>query len=174
MKIGKLYLKVPYKSELWYRIKLLSDPETMDFNKGFGDDGTGCYRITQEQVEKWFENWIGIIDKFYAYIVRQDDNTFIGHVNIHFDENIGMHLIGINIESAYRGREYSEEALCLLVEHAFREMNLDKIANKFPVTRTAAERVFTKVGFIRQDDDFLVLSRSDFKPLAVMKRKNNA
>jgi hypothetical protein len=45
MKSSKLYLKVPDKSELWYRIKLLADTNTMDFNKGFGDNETGCVYI---------------------------------------------------------------------------------------------------------------------------------
>ena len=49
MKIGKLYLKVPDKSDLWYRIKLLSDPDTM-----------GCIQITQDQAEKWLENWTNV------------------------------------------------------------------------------------------------------------------
>jgi diamine N-acetyltransferase len=162
MENTELYLKVPSKDELEYRIKLISDPDTMSFNRGYGDGGTGVYHITQEQAENWYDGWIGVPGKFYAYIARLEDDAFIGEADIHFDAYVGIHMIGIIIEARHRGSGYAEEALRLLADYAFNEMKLDKIADKFPKDRATADRIFAKVGFIRQDNDLLVLTKSDF------------
>ncbi|MCL2017431.1 MAG: GNAT family N-acetyltransferase [Alphaproteobacteria bacterium] len=157
MENNRLYLKTPDKDELWYRIKLLGDADTMSFNPG------GCYHITQEQAAEWYDLWIGVPGKFYAYITLSDDNTFVGEVNVHFDADTGLHMVGIIIEESQKGKGYAEEALRLLAKYAFNEMKLDKIADKFPATRIAAEKIFTKVGFVRQGDDLLVLKKADFE-----------
>lgn len=39
----ELELKIPNLNELEYRRHLISDEKTMDYNKGYGDNGTGCY-----------------------------------------------------------------------------------------------------------------------------------
>jgi diamine N-acetyltransferase len=125
MKNIGLYLKVPGKDELEYRIKLISDPDTMSFNRGYGDDGTGVYNVTREQAENWYKRRTGVPGEFYAYIAR------------------------------------------LLAGYAFNEMGLDKIADRFPKDRTAADRIFAKVGFVRQDNDLLVLTKSDFENITI-------
>jgi diamine N-acetyltransferase len=167
MKNIGLYLKVPCRDELEYRIKLISDPGTMSFNRGYGDDGTGIYNITREQAENWYDRWIDVPGKFYAYIARLEDHAFIGEVNIHFDAYASMHMIGIIIEARHRGKGYAEEALRLLAYHAFNEKKLDKIADRFPKDRSAADRIFAKVGFVRQDNDLLVLTKSDFENITI-------
>jgi hypothetical protein len=78
-------------------------------------------------------------------------------------------MIGINIEASQRGKGYSEEALRLLAEYTFYKMNIDKIANKFPAMRTSAERVSSKIGFIRQNDDLLILTKDDFEEKTQLK-----
>ena len=60
------------------------------------------------------------------------------------------------------GKGYAEKALTLLCDVAFNELNLEKIYDDFPETRTAAEKVFTKVGFIRENDEFVVLTKERY------------
>lgn len=74
---------------------------------------------------------------------------------------IGLHIPNEN-ELEYRSKGYSEEALNLLCDVAFNELNLDRIYDDFPATRVAAEKVFSKVGFIREDDVFVVLTKERY------------
>lgn len=159
----ELELMIPNLNELEYRRYLISDEKTMDYNKGYGDNGTGCYFQTIEQVRDWYKNWNNGTDNYYAYIIRKEDNTPIGEVDIHWSSYCQKHIIGIVIEAKYRGKGYAEEALNLLCDVAFNELTLDKIYDDFPVTRTAAEKVFSKVGFERFDDEFVVLIREKYE-----------
>ncbi len=160
--MNKIELHIPKENELEYRRHLISDKETMNYNIGYGDDGTGCYYQTIEQVKEWYKNWNNGTDNYYAYIIRKEDDTTIGEVDIHWSAYCHKHIIGIVIEAKYRGKGYAEDALNLLCDVAFDELKLDKIYDDFPATRTAAERVFSQIGFIREDDDFVVLTKERF------------
>lgn len=155
-------LHIPNESELEYRRHLISDKETMSYNIGYGDDSTGCYYQTIEQVQEWYKNWNNGTDNYYAYIIRKEDNIPIGEVDIHWSGYCQKYIIGIVIEAKYRGKDYAEEALNLLCDIAFNELKLNKIYDDFPATRIAAEKVFSKIGFIREDDEFVVLTKERY------------
>ncbi len=160
--MNNVELYIPKENELEYRRHLISDNETMNYNIGYGYDGTGCYYQTIEQVKEWYKNWNNGTDNYYAYIIRKDDNIPIGEVDIHWSGYCQKHIIGIVIEAKYCGKGYAEEALSLLCNVAFEELNLDKIYDDFPATRIAAEKLFSKVGFVRKDDEFVVLTKEKF------------
>lgn len=160
--MNKIELHIPKGNELKYRRHLISDKETMSYNIGYGDDSTGCYYQSIEQVQEWYKNWNNGTDNYYAYIIRKEDNIPIGEVDIHWSGYCQKYIIGIVIEAKYRGKGYSEKALSLLCDVAFNELNLDKIYDDFPATRTAAEKVFSKIGFIREDDEFVVLTKERY------------
>lgn len=160
--MNKIELHIPKESELEYRRHLISDKETMNYNIGYGDDRTGCYYQSIEQVRDWYKNWNNGTDNYYAYIIRKEDNVPIGEVDIHWSGYSQKHIIGIVIEANYRGKGYAEEALDLLCDVAFNELNLDKIYDDFPVTRTSAEKVFFKVGFVRENNEFVVLTKERY------------
>lgn len=164
----KVKLYVPKEDELEYRRHLISDEETMAYNVGYGDDGTGCYYQTMEQVQEWYKNWNNGTDNYYAYIIHKEDNIPIGEVDIHWSGYCKKHIIGIVLEAKYRGKGYAEEALKLLCNVAFNELNLDKIYDDFPATRTSAEKVFSKVGFVRADDEFVVLTKKRYKDITMI------
>ena len=54
--MSTLYLHVPKLDELWYRKKLLEDPKTMSYNRGYEldfdgyDKETGCIAVPES---KW-------------------------------------------------------------------------------------------------------------------------
>jgi len=66
------------------------------------------------------------------------------------------------IEAKHRGNGYSVEALQLLANHAFNIMKLEAIYDNFSVERKAAERTFSKVGFVRISDDFVELTKERY------------
>lgn len=163
--MSKIELYIPTENELAYRRYLISDKETMSYNIGYGDDGTGCYYQNIEQVCDWYKNWNNGTDNYYAYIIRKEDNMPIGEVDIHWSGYCKKHIIGIVIEAKYRSKGYAEEALNLLCDVAFNKLKLDKIYDDFPVTRIVAEKVFFKVGFIRKNEEFVVLTKERYNQI---------
>ena len=157
-------LYIPKENELEYRRYLISDKETMSYNIGYGDDGTGCYYQTIEQIQEWYKNWNNVTDNYYAYIICKEDNVPVGEGDIHWSGYYQKHIIGIVIEAKYRGKGYAEEALTLLCDVAFHKLKLDRIYDDFPKTRITAEKAFSKVGFIR-DNEFVVLTKEKYNQM---------
>ncbi len=152
--MNQLYLYVPSLDDLWYRKRIMSDPDTMSYNKGYNleidgyDNRTGCIEFPEYNWRGWFNKFIGNEpDRYYAYIVRSEDNAFIGEVCAYKSSANSWHEIGIVLEAMYRCMGYAEEALKLLLEHAFEEMGVETIHNYFEATRTAAVRTHLSVGF---------------------------
>ncbi len=151
----RLYLQVPRLEEMGYREKLLSQPETMYYNKGYKlnfknyDNETGCIRFPKFEWKSWYSYWFGHEpDRYYAYIKKIDDNIPIGEVNFHFNEKEGKHFIGIVIEAKYRGRGYSVESLGLLEKHAFEKCKINVLHNDFEIERKSAVAAHKHAGFI--------------------------
>lgn len=149
-----LFLHVPTLEELWYRQKLMEDPATMGYNKGYDlpfdgyDRETGCIPFPQEQWADWFSWFIGQEpQRFYAYIVRQSDGQFIGEVNLHKNGDDPWYEMGVVLEGQYRGKGYGEAALELLLKHAFVDLEADAVHNDFEATRTAALQIHLRAGF---------------------------
>ena len=150
----KLKLHIPMFDELWYRQKLIQDVKTMSYNKGYdisfeGDHkDTGCIDFPKESWQEWFEYFINKEpERFYAYIVRLEDDTFIGEVNIHKSHGEPWHEMGIVLEAKYRCQGYATEALNLLLTHAFNKLNITAIHNSFEEMRTAAVYTHLSAGF---------------------------
>lgn len=150
--MNKISLKVPSLSELDYRKQILADSETMAYNAGYKQnlDGynydTGIIKFTDEKWQVWFNAWVNNEPKkYYAYIML--DETPIGEVALHYDNDFDCHLVHILLESDYRGKGYSEVALRLLMDIAFNKLKLNKVADKIPLDRKAAIKTFIKVGF---------------------------
>jgi RimJ/RimL family protein N-acetyltransferase len=110
----ELTLHIPSEKELSYRGYLISNEATMSYNMGYGDNGGCTYHKTAEELYEW-----KIPERFYVYIQRYEDHTFIGEVSLHKSEKNDWFEMGIIIEAKYRGMGYSVPALHLLLEHAF-------------------------------------------------------
>lgn len=155
-------LHIPDIYELDYRRHLISDKDTMSYNIGWGDDGSGCYYQTAEQVLEWYKNWNNDSNNYYAYIAKADDDSFVGEVNIHWNNNLKKYIVGVTIESKHRGFGYAKEALLLLAEKAFFELGIESLFDDFPADRIAAEKTYTSIGFVRINDDLVELTRDSF------------
>ena len=131
-----LYLHIPAYEELWYRQKIMQDPDTMSYNKDYDlnfndyDKATGCIDFPKKKWADWYIHFIGQEPhRFYAYIVRESDGEFIGEVNVHRNVDADWYEMGIVLEAKYRGKGYAVAALQLLLQYAFEKpfiMNLKR------------------------------------------------
>ena len=172
-----LELYVPQIKDLWFRQKMLSDPETMAYNANYDMDfegyhkDTGCIDFPESKWNEWHEYWCGEqnnadSERFYAYVVRPSDGAFIGEVNYHYVPDKDWWDIGIVIYAPYRGNGYSVPALWLLVAQAFGCGHAVRLHNAFETDRTAALKCHLKVGFrdtgIENGVQHLILTEEDY------------
>lgn len=160
----KLVLHVPTIDELWYRERIMSDPATMAYNAGYDmgfdeyHNDTGCIDFPKEDWKDWYEYFVGNEPEcFYAYLMRSEDNTFIGEVNVHSENDDGIYEMGIVIEAGYRGRGYSIEGISLLLSHAFDKMKAVKVCNSFEADRIAALKTHLAVGFEKTTEKYGII-----------------
>lgn len=150
----KVRLYKPLLGDLLYRKQLLSDPETMSYNRGYelGFSGyhneTGCIDFPESDWEAWY-NWFCKSEpqRYYAYIVRCSDGVFLGEVNLHQNASGNWYDMGIVLEAAYRGKGYSTEALRLLLAEAFDRLGASEVRNDFEPERSAALKAHLAAGF---------------------------
>lgn len=166
---GRLYLYKPSFRELAYRQKLLAQPDTMSFNRGYHlpldnyNNDTGCIDFTEKYWNDWYLRWNGNGTKnYYAYIMKNDTRTPIGEVALRYDAEQRAYCVNIIIEAKFRGCGYSEEAVRLLIETAFNQLGAEKLYDEFPGARTLAEKVFKKLGFIRTSESIVELTKVQY------------
>ncbi|MBQ6466267.1 MAG: GNAT family N-acetyltransferase [Oscillospiraceae bacterium] len=149
----RLLLHVPFFEELSYRQRLLSDPETMAYDRGYeAFDGyhsdTGCIDFPESAWRDWYDWFVGAEpERWYAYIVRRADGAFLGEVNLRRAPRSAHYDMGIVLEARYRGQGYAEEALRLLLAQAFEALGAEEVRNRFEETRIAALRTHLACGF---------------------------
>jgi ribosomal-protein-alanine N-acetyltransferase len=102
-----------------------------------------------ESLQKYVESKIGDRDNLFLAIVLRSDNRHIGNIKlgpinwIHRTGDIGV-LIG---QKDCWGKGYATEAIKLLVDHAFRILNLKKVtASAYDVNRGSI-KAFENAGF---------------------------
>lgn len=151
-----LYLHIPAYEELWYRQKIMQDPDTMSYNKGYDlnfndyDKATGCIDFPKKKWVDWYNYFIEQEPhRFYAYIVRESDGEFIGEVNVHRNLDAGWYEMGIVLEAKYRGKGYAVAALRLLLQYAFEKIGVEAVHNEFEEERSIALQTHLSAGFTR-------------------------
>lgn len=171
--MNRLCLHVPELNEFWYRKKLMEDPETMSYNKGYDlcfkgyDKETGCIAFPEAKWKNAYEYLIGNEpERFYAYLVNTENGEFVGDVNVHKSAGQDWYDMGIVIEAKHRGRGYANEGLRLLLHHAFVDMGAKEVHNRFENSRTAALKAHEHAGFYRSKEENemaeLVITRERF------------
>ncbi len=175
-----LSLHVPACDELWYRQRIMQDPDTMSYNSGYDlnfdgyDKATGCISFPREEWADWYSQFIGQEPRrFYAYIVRESDGEFIGEVNVHRNADAGWYDMGIVLEAKYRGKGYAVDALRLLLQYSFEKIGADVIHNEFESVRSAALQTHLSAGFTvyRRENgvlELLITKEQYFRNKAIM------
>lgn len=138
----QLELYIPKLEDLWFRQKMLSDPETMSYNANWDVNYTGYHRDTgciDFPESEWAECYAYLTGnepkQFYAYIKRSSDGVWIGDVNFHYTPEQDWWDMGIVIYAPFRGKGYAAPALRLMLKHAFCDCGVTRIHNDFEVAR---------------------------------------
>ena len=159
-------LHVPLPDEWKYRQTLYLDYASTIHNAPYGDNGVDgiCY-MSEEWLRGMFANQQNNSPQngqdWYAYILANGEP--VGEVLIMPRNN---NLISIVIHAEQRGKGYAEVALRLLCEKAFNDFEMPYLIDEFPPERTSAERAFEKVGFIRENNELVRLTRERFKEIS--------
>lgn len=147
-----LSLYIPTLEDYWYEEKLESDPETMNYNKGYDVSyygyhyDTGCIDFPKEKWEETYNKRIKE-NKFFAYIKDDDLNEFIGYCNYQYNKTDNRYECGVLVEAKYRGKGYSKESLKLLCDEA-RKNGIKELYDNFEKDReNNTLKIFESVGF---------------------------
>ena len=138
----KLTLHVPTFGDLWFRQRMLEDPETMAYNHAWG----GTIPWTREKWSGWYDHWIVHPEgeRFYRYLQDEDTGDFVGEIAYHRDEQ-GMCQADVIVFAPCRGRGYGREGLRLLCQTA-KENGLDALYDDI-ATDNPAIGLFLSEGF---------------------------
>ena len=170
-------LYIPKLEDYWYEQKVQSDPLSMDYNAGYDVSyygyhyDTGCIDFPKEKWEETYNNRIKN-NKFFAFIRDNDINEFVGYCNYHYNKNDDRYECGILIESPYRGKGYSKEALLLLCDAA-KENGITELYDNFEVDRGNTLDIFKAVGFEVIDEQTWKKFGKDVDGVLVRKRLNS-
>lgn len=89
-------------------------------------------------------------DNFYFHLRTLSDDIVIGFVvlfNIKWSNQSAVMAIGIG-DKAYRGKGYGQDALKLLLNYAFNELNLHRVGLTVMSYNTDAIKAYERVGFV--------------------------
>ena len=144
-------LVIPKLNQYSYEQKLESDSKTMSYNAGYDVSyfgyhyNTGCIDFPKE---KWRDTYNKRINenKYFAYIKDCTINRYVGYVNYQYNKNDDIYECGVLIESKYRGKGYSKDALRLLVKEANKN-GVDYLYDTFEKDRENTLKIFLDVGF---------------------------
>lgn len=144
-------LYIPKLEDYWYEQKVQSDPLSMSYNAGYDVSyygyhyDTGCIDFPEERWEGSHNKRISE-NRYFAYIKDNALNEYIGYVNYHYNKNENRYECGIVIESKYRGKGYSKQALTLLCDVA-KSNGIKKLYDNFEIDRQHTLNIFQSVGF---------------------------
>lgn len=112
----------------------------------------GAYPNSIAEMEAYFQGVINSQSDLVLAIVLNNGDRHIGNIGIHRIHPIFRSAeIGILIgEKDTWGQGYGTEAIGLLVDHAFRRMNLNRLYAGAVDKNTGSISAFEKVGFIRE------------------------
>ena len=171
--MNELSLHVPAFEELEYRQKILSQEDTMSYNKEYNlglenyNNETGCINFSKKYWNEWYSKWISKrYKRYYAYIVNNNTGEFIGEVCFYYDKQRDLYRIGVVIESKHRGNGYCSKVLIKLADTAFKDFDVNKIRNVISLERESDIKGHKRAGFkeigIYENESILDLSKSDY------------
>jgi len=87
--------------------------------------------------------------EYYFGIFKNDDHTLIGTINLFqvLRGSLQSAFIGYFLDKSQNGKGYTTEAVQLIVEYAFNELNLHRIEAGVMPHNIASIRVLEKAGF---------------------------
>lgn len=106
--------------------------------------------ICVEKTEKWFDSHLGEKTRYDAVIeVDGVPVGTIGLLEIDRKNSKAEYYIAMG-ETAYKGKGIAKEASRLILEYGFEELGLNRIYLFTEVENVAAQKLFERVGFVRE------------------------
>ncbi len=144
-------LYIPKVEDLWFREECMSDPATMAYNAGYdlSFEGyhydTGCIDFSKEKHKSWHNEKMLNPNFFFAYILDNDSNNFVGYVNFNKKDNNNA-TMGIVVNAKFKGQGYMRPTMKLLIDEA-KKRGVEILTDTVPKTRENALKVFFDIGF---------------------------
>ena len=133
----------PQVEDLWFKQLMLSDLETMEYNKKYG----GTIDFPKEKWDQWLSSWMNNDKKYYRYLVN--DETFVGEVAYYYDNYFSSYIASIIIYSKYRGKGFGKSGLNLLCDAA-KKRGITDLYDNISIDNLAGISLFKKCGFIEE------------------------
>ena len=150
----RVSLHQPRLTEMEYRQALLSQPETMAYNRDRDLEAesyhrdTGCIDFPRADWRYWRQVWLlNEPDFFSAYIRDNEKNCFVGEVCYFYDAEAQAHIAGVLIEACHRGKGYCAEALRALIDHAFHREDIGLLRCDIVDSQVSALAGYRRAGF---------------------------
>ncbi len=140
----KLTLHIPTYEDLWFRQRMLADPETMAYNHAWG----GTISWPREKWSDWYDWWIVHPEgkRFYRYLKDGATGDFVGEIAYHWDDREGFCQADVIVCAPYRSKGYGREGLRLLCQAA-RENGFDALYDDIAADNPAIG-LFLSEGFV--------------------------
>jgi RimJ/RimL family protein N-acetyltransferase len=107
------------------------------------------FPLKAEDETKWYESFGGMSEGVYNFAIeRIDTKTYIGGCGINeIDQKSRVGTVGIFLGAPHQNHGFGTEAMQLLVDFCFREMNLQKVKLRAFAFNQRAIRCYEKIGF---------------------------
>lgn len=112
----------------------------------------GIFPNTPEAMEEYYRSVVNNPSHLVLAIALQDDDRHVGNIGLHNIHPVFRSAeIGILIgEKDVWGQGIATEAISLVVDHAFRRMNLNRLWAGAVAPNVASIGAFTRVGFVQE------------------------
>lgn len=141
---SRLRFRAPIPSDLMLLHQWWSDPEIMQFQT------TGFIRISRESTNvELFDRWFSDTGNDVGFIItHRESGEVMGFCNL-WGANLKNRsaMLGILLGKPYWGHGFGSEALALLLDYAFTELNFHRVELGVFAFNQRAIHVYQKVGF---------------------------
>ena len=132
----------PKYEDLWFRERMLSDEETMAYNRAWG----GTIPFPKEHWKEWYDRWVVHAGgkRYYRYI-KNETGEFVGEIAYHYDQETDGYIANVIVYAKYRGGGYGGQALDALCAAA-KENGIPILYDDIAIDNPAVD-LFFKHGF---------------------------
>ena len=147
----------PALEELSFRRSLLSDPDTMAYNRAWG----GTIDFPRERWADWYKRWLEDNSgaRFYRYLYAPKLDAFVGETAYHLDGELDGYVCDVIVSSIHRGRGYGTQGLDLLCQAA-RANGVPRLLDNIAVDNPSVS-LFLKAGFreIDRNETYILVAK---------------
>ena len=161
--VGDRIILRPFEdNDIYEMIKILNEPELKMLTGSVSND-IDAKKIMDEdekiKVSNWYKSRNDQSDRLDLAIALKDSKQIIGEVVFNeYDDCSNNVNFRVLMSQSYRNQGLGSEAIQLIIQYGFEQLNLHKISLEVFSFNPRAEHVYTKVGFKLEG-----IKREDFK-----------